>query len=369
MRGYLTAWVSMCWGSGSFLAAGVLRGSLGLPGNWAWRVPYMLQWAWPVPLFFVAFFAPESPWYLVRTEQYAAAEKALVRLASKNYYNETSLKQQIMLMKHTNERQKVEAANASYFDCFRGTNLRRTEIACIAFLIQVMSGQGICSYATVFLRAAGMDQVMAFNYSMAIQSTNIVSTGIAIILMGRVGRRTFYLFGTSAIGVCQLIIGIVGFVPNIATAPRSIVVAVMMIFINLSFKLSLGPACYTIVGEVGNSRIRAQTIVLARASYIVGGVISNQIIPRQLSTTACKPPCFFLPKLRAIEHRRAILTWIKGTGVPRVGCSGSAWMPLQSCTHSSGSPKPVTGLSSNSTICSSTRLRRESSARLTSAVS
>jgi len=44
MRGYLTSWVSMCWGTGSFLAAGVLRASLGLPGDWAWRVPYMLQW-------------------------------------------------------------------------------------------------------------------------------------------------------------------------------------------------------------------------------------------------------------------------------------------------------------------------------------
>jgi len=44
MRGYLTSWVSMCWGTGSFLAAGTLRASLGLPGDWAWRVPYMLQW-------------------------------------------------------------------------------------------------------------------------------------------------------------------------------------------------------------------------------------------------------------------------------------------------------------------------------------
>jgi SP family general alpha glucoside:H+ symporter-like MFS transporter len=131
-----------------------------------------------------------------------------------------------------------------------------------------------------------MAQVMAFNYSMAIQSTNIVSTGIAIFLMGKVGRRTFYLFGTAAIGVCMLIIGIVGFVPNIATAPRSIIIAVMMIFINLSFKLSLGPACYTIVGDVPNTRVRSQTIVLARTTYVIGGVVVQQIIPRQLSTTA-----------------------------------------------------------------------------------
>lgn len=39
MRGYLTSWVSMCWGTGSFLAAGVLRASLGLPGNWGESSP------------------------------------------------------------------------------------------------------------------------------------------------------------------------------------------------------------------------------------------------------------------------------------------------------------------------------------------
>lgn len=81
MRGYLTTWVSMCWGMGNFvrliyhdsissgtsrvgadvqLAAGVLRGSLQLPADWAWRMPYILQWAWPAPLFLVALLAPES---------------------------------------------------------------------------------------------------------------------------------------------------------------------------------------------------------------------------------------------------------------------------------------------------------------------
>jgi len=52
MRGYLTAWVSMCWGSGTFLATGVLRGSLQLEGDLGWRVPYGLQWVW-IPFLFV----------------------------------------------------------------------------------------------------------------------------------------------------------------------------------------------------------------------------------------------------------------------------------------------------------------------------
>lgn len=126
---------------------------------------------------------------------------------------------------------------------------------------------------------------MAFNYSMAIQSTNVVATGIAIYFMGRVGRRKFYLFGVSGIGLCQLMIGIIG-VASIGRAKEGIAVAVMMIMINLVFKLSLGPACYTIIGETPNSRVRAQSVVLARTTYIIGNTVNGQLIPRMLSATA-----------------------------------------------------------------------------------
>jgi MFS family permease len=59
-QGYLTAWVSMCWGIGGFLASIILRATLTIEGNWAWRTAYMLQWVWPVPLFIVGWYAPES---------------------------------------------------------------------------------------------------------------------------------------------------------------------------------------------------------------------------------------------------------------------------------------------------------------------
>ena len=128
-----------------------------------------------------------------------------------------------------------------------------------------------------------MVETMAFNYSMAIQSINIFATGTAVYLMGRLNRRTFYLFGTSTICVAQVIIGILGVVGGTNVAAG---IAGMMIVINLGFKLSLGPACYTMISEMPNSRLRAYTIVLARGSYILVSVVTNQIIPRQLSTTA-----------------------------------------------------------------------------------
>ncbi|KAH7129198.1 alpha-glucosides permease MPH2/3 [Dactylonectria macrodidyma] len=284
MRGYLTAWVSMCWGAGSFLATGVLRGSLNLKGDAGWRVPYGIQWIWVPPLFIVGFLAPESPWYLVRRGRDADAEKSLRRLATKGFYTEETMAQTMALMKHTNEMEKIEAANASYRDTFHGTNLRRTGIVMMAWVIQMLNGQSITQYAAILLRSIGMSATNAFNYSMGIQSVNIFATGIAIVLMGRINRRTFYLFGSSGIGACMLVIGILGFTTPIKT--HAIPTAVFLIIVQCVFKVSLGPTTYVVVGEMSSSRVRAQTIVLGRAVYVCCGIVVQQINPRMLNSSS-----------------------------------------------------------------------------------
>jgi SP family general alpha glucoside:H+ symporter-like MFS transporter len=53
----------------------------------------------------------------------------------------------------------------------------------------------------------------------------------------------------------------------------------------LIFKLSLGPTCFTIVGETPSGRVRAQTVVLGRAIYVVGQIIIQQLNPRMINST------------------------------------------------------------------------------------
>jgi SP family general alpha glucoside:H+ symporter-like MFS transporter len=127
-----------------------------------------------------------------------------------------------------------------------------------------------------------MATTVAFNFSMAIQSVNIVATGLAIFLTGYIGRRTFYLCGTAAIALFQLVLGVLGVA---GAANVALGVAVMMIMIQLAFKLSVGPICYAIIGEVPNSRLRNKTIALARTAYIVTNVAIGQLLPRMLSPT------------------------------------------------------------------------------------
>ena len=82
LRAYLTTYVNLCWVIGQFIAAGVLKGMLQRQDEWGYRNPFALQWMWPFPILIGCWFAPESPWWLVRHGRIAEARQTLVRLTS-----------------------------------------------------------------------------------------------------------------------------------------------------------------------------------------------------------------------------------------------------------------------------------------------
>lgn len=87
----------------------------------------MLQWVWPLPLALLAYLAPESPWNAVRRGKMDVARDALRRLRSTNA-SEKEIDAALALIQHTNEMEVAETKGATYLDCFKGTNARRTEI-------------------------------------------------------------------------------------------------------------------------------------------------------------------------------------------------------------------------------------------------
>jgi SP family general alpha glucoside:H+ symporter-like MFS transporter len=56
---------------------------------------------------------------------------------------------QIEIMKQANEMEKLNAANSSFRDCFRGVNTKRTIIGLMCWLIQQTNGETLTSYATL----------------------------------------------------------------------------------------------------------------------------------------------------------------------------------------------------------------------------
>lgn len=88
LRGYLTTWVNFCWGLGQVIGVGAVRGCLDIEGRDAYRIPYSLQWMWPLPLALGIFLAPESPWWLVRKGRLDDAKKSLIRESPHNSESE-----------------------------------------------------------------------------------------------------------------------------------------------------------------------------------------------------------------------------------------------------------------------------------------
>lgn len=149
LRGILTVYVNLCWAFGQLISAGVQSGFSGNTTQWAYRIPFAIQWAWPIPLFAVLFFAPESPWWLVRTGRLEEAEASVRRLGSAS--QRENAKATVAMMVHTNELEKNIDAGTSYADCFKGIDLRRTEVACMAFAAQPFCGSAMGGSPSYFL--------------------------------------------------------------------------------------------------------------------------------------------------------------------------------------------------------------------------
>jgi SP family general alpha glucoside:H+ symporter-like MFS transporter len=120
----------MCWGAGILLSSGVVRAVAGIEGDLGWRLPFVLQWVWPIPLFIGAYLAPESPWNAVRRGKTDLARKSLRRLRQNTPEKEREVEATLAYIQHTTKLEQAETENASFLECFKGTNLRRTEIVC-----------------------------------------------------------------------------------------------------------------------------------------------------------------------------------------------------------------------------------------------
>ena len=200
LRPYLTTYVNLCWVIGQFLASAVLVGTQSRSDNWAYRIPYALQWMWPVPLIVGIYFAPESPWWLVRQGKTEEAFHVLTRLA--NPGTQTSvIDEALAQIKITDDFEKSINEGTSYLDCFKGVDLRRTEIVCVTWLVQSAAGSTFFGYSTYFYRAAGLAPRDAFSLSLGQYAIGGVGTVLSWALMGRFGRRTLHLSGLSIVSI------------------------------------------------------------------------------------------------------------------------------------------------------------------------
>ncbi|KAL2800486.1 sugar transporter [Aspergillus keveii] len=289
LRGYLTTYVNFCWGLGHTVALGVIRGMLHRHDEWAYRIPYALQWMWPVPLLVAIAFAPDSPWWLVRKGRLEEAKKALLRLTRQDQRERTGFDadETVSMMVHTNALENSVTQGATYLDCFKGTDRRRTEIVCMVWAIQNLSGNSFSNYSTYFLEQAGLNADNSYNFAIGQYSINMAGVLGAWFLMSLgVGRRTLYLFGLCGLFTMLLIIGFLGLVPDTHKREASLATGSFMLGWAACYQLSVGTVCYSLVAELPTRRLQIKTVVLGRALFITVNIVCSVLTPYMLNPTA-----------------------------------------------------------------------------------
>ncbi|KKY23823.1 putative mfs alpha-glucoside [Phaeomoniella chlamydospora] len=282
LRGYLTTYVNFCWGLGQTIGIGVIKSMVNRTDEWAYRIPYALQWMWPVPLLVGIALAPESPWWLVRKGRVEDAKKALLRLTSTNKETGFDADETVAMMQHTTALEEKITKGASYLDCFKGTDRRRTEIICMVWAIQNLSGNSFSSYSTYFLEQAGLNPSKAYDFALGQYGINMGGVFIAWFLMTLgFGRRVLYLYGLCGLFIMLLIMGFMGLVPDRTAA--SLATGSIMLVWALCYQLTVGTVCYSLVAELSTRRLQIKSVVLGRNLYNIVGIICSVLTPYMLN--------------------------------------------------------------------------------------
>ncbi|KAF0328422.1 maltose permease MAL61 [Colletotrichum asianum] len=283
LRVYFTSFTNMCFIIGQLIAAGVLRGFQSREDEWAFRIPFAVQWIWPTFLIPLVALAPTSPWHEVRHGRLDAAERSLRRLQVESPLADP--KKALAAIVYTNKLEEELEVGTSYWDCLKKFELRRTEIACMAFIGQPLVGLNLGYNSTYFFERIGLPTATTY-------SLNIGTTGLALlatflnwfILMPRFGRRRIYLTGTGVMMGVLLLIGILqiwGYHTGVGFTQ-----AALCLFWTFVFQLSVGQLGWALPAEVGSTRLRQKTVCLARNAYYMVNVTCSVLQSYFINPTA-----------------------------------------------------------------------------------
>ncbi|QEU59484.1 hypothetical protein KDRO_D00160 [Kluyveromyces lactis] len=285
LRYYLTTYINLCWLIGQVIAAGVLKACQEHLANdeLGWRLPFALQWIWPVPLIVGIYLAPESPWWLVRKGRIDQAKRSVTRILTLP----TSEKDKLTDIMITKMRMTVEKENrlasesSSYMDCFKGIDARRTRITCLTWVMQNLTGSALMGYSTYFYEKAGLDTSAAFTFSIVQYVIGIVGTLTSWFLSSRAGRFTILFWGVFFQTIVMFITGGLGFSSSEGASWGA---GSMLLIYNFFYNSTLGPVVYCVVSEIPSDRLRTKTVVLSRNSYNLVAIVNSILTPYMLNS-------------------------------------------------------------------------------------
>jgi MFS family permease len=340
IRGVIMTFWQMFYSVGAFIAYWVRYGcsqNAAKLGEWDWRMVIMFQLLIPIVILAQVFFIPETPrWYIQHGGQVEKARASLRRVRETDEEVETEL----LMIREAIEYEK-EAISSGYSALWKDKSVRRRLL--IAFALnagQQVTGQGtLNTYSTIIYKRVfpgdAVDLINAVNATLA-----ILFTLNAMWTADRFGRKFLFIVGAIGMGICMLLVGIVGTeTPFLdkngmktsdklkGTKSRPVAIAITFLLFMFSFfckpcpwmtrlsnsheltpfldKPSWGATTWIWTTEVFSMNVRAQATGMASQTQNIANSIVQQFFPTFLNREGFY--CFYM--FFAINLILAVFVW------------------------------------------------------------
>lgn len=244
----------------------------------AYKVLFAAGWAFPGALAIGLPFMPESPYWLVMKGRKDAALVALKKLSGPHEDCAARVAQIDATIEHE---RRIEAQKATYIECFRGSNLRRTMIVLICMYMPQVSGAVLASNAPYFLNQTGLDSHTVLLLTQVGIAMGAVSAFVNIFFMMKFSRRTLMFFGIALCCTMYLIMGIGGVVQRSTGSLLAIGIALQ--FTSLTYGPAVGSSM-AVAGEVSATRLRAKSVGIGYTWSCIASIVWTIILPYLFNT-------------------------------------------------------------------------------------
>ncbi len=255
--------------------------------NWRWMFATGLL---PSIIFFIGLnFIPESPRWLVKAGFKEKARVVLERIGGVAFARseiseiENSLK---------------DAGKGSALKALFSKRYRKVLILglLLSVFVQISGINTVVDYAPKILLAAGLEIRNALLQTSLIGLVNFAFTFFAVWLIDRLGRRTFYIIGSSGMAVTLLMLaGAFHF----ELSPIFTTICIML-FIAF-FASCIGPAFWTLIAEMFPNRIRGLAVALASFTQWVFNFLVVLFFPYVLDALGGSVTFLFLATMAFIQ--------------------------------------------------------------------
>ncbi|OJJ30621.1 hypothetical protein ASPWEDRAFT_120518 [Aspergillus wentii DTO 134E9] len=313
-RGTLLVLEEFCIVTGIVIAFWITYGTRFMPGEWSWRLPFLLQM---IPGFILCagvIVLPFSPRWLASKGRNEEALQTLSKLRKLpptddrirqefiDIQAEVRFHQEMNVEKHPDlqgggVRKSALLELASWADCFKKGCWKRTHVGVgIMFFQQFIGINALIYYSPTLFETMGLDTDMQLLMSGILNITQLVGVATTVWSMDHFGRRFLLLSGSTLMAIAHIVIavlvGLYSYDWPSHTGQGWASVA-LLLFYMLAFGASWGPVPWAMPSEIFPSSLRAKGVALSTCSNWLNNFIIGLITPPLVQDTGYGAYVFF----------------------------------------------------------------------------